>query len=66
VDNISTIDNRTVVGDFVKSIWYRRFWLTAHELINLRKEQILQINAENNSELTFYYFISKIFDLIPD
>jgi hypothetical protein len=50
----------------VKSIWYRRYWLTAHELINLTKDKILEINQINNSELIFYFFISKVFELIPD
>ena len=50
----------------IKTIWYRRNWLTAHELINLKKSHIIQINNENNSELIFYYFISKIFDLVSD
>ena len=50
----------------IKTIWYRRNWLTAHEFINLKKSQIIQINNENNSELIFYYFISKIFDLVSD
>ena len=66
MENITTIDNKKCVEEFVKSIWYRRYWLTAHELINLTKDNIVQINKDNNSDLIFYFFVSKIFELVSD
>lgn len=50
----------------INSVWYKRYWLTTHDLIDKTRQEILEIHHRNASEEIFYYFISSIFLKIED
>jgi len=51
-----------VLNEFVSSVWFRRYWLTAHGMTGKSKKEILKINEYNNSEKIFYFFIAQLYE----
>jgi hypothetical protein len=41
---IENIHNRSVVIEFVNSVWFKRNWLTAHGMTEKSKKEILKVN----------------------
>jgi hypothetical protein len=60
---IENIHNRAAVSEFANSVWFKRYWLTAHDMVNRSRKDIVAVNEDNNSERIFYYFIAKLYEL---
>lgn len=59
---VENIHNRGVLAEFVRSVWFKRYWLTGHDMTGKSRKDIEAINATNNSEKIFYFFIGKLYE----
>lgn len=66
IDAISTIDNKEVMTDVIKSISFRRNWLSLHDMVIDSRESIIKNSEKIKSEQTFFYFIAKVFEQISE
>lgn len=60
------MDNRSNLNEICQSVWYKRYWLTQHDFINLSKSEIENIHKVNSSYQTFYWVIEKLFDYVKE
>jgi hypothetical protein len=66
IDTVSTLDNRDNLKEVCQSVWYKRYWLTQHDYIDLSKAEILNIHKLNSSYQTFYLIIDRMFEHIKE
>ena len=65
-DNLSNINNKPVVEETFKGVWFKRNWLTMHDVIPLSTKEITLKNQQNNSVDIFYLFIEKVLENIKE
>jgi hypothetical protein len=54
--------NKDALQDFLKSLWFKRYWLTSHGVTSKNEEEIKAVNELNNSDSIFYFFIFKLYE----
>lgn len=52
--------------ELIEDVWFKRNYLTVHDLIPLSNEEIESQNLKNNSVDIFYFFIEKVIQTIKD
>ena len=52
--------------EFIHSVWFKRNWLSKHDLVTKSKDEIMKLHENNKSNYLFYFFISKLFDIFKE
>lgn len=50
----------------IEGVWFKRNWLTNHDVIPLSTEEINSKNKKNNSVDIFYFFTEKVLESITE
>jgi len=65
-DHLININNKPIVEEMLKGVWFKRNWLTLHDVIPLSTKEITLRNQQNNSVDIFYLFIEKVLENIKE
>ena len=60
IDNISTVDNREVIIEGIKDLWFRRASMFGHYFITDHTKKIEEDFKLINSQATFYNVIEMV------
>lgn len=66
MDAITTIDNKEIIAEVVKSINFKRNWLSQHDMVCESIDKIKANYEKIKSHQTFYFFTAKLFEYIKE